>query len=81
MIRHFWKRWSSEYIDILRRFNKSHNLQVDDIVVLQDDNLVPTRWPLGRIVKTYPGKDSLVRVVDVKTTHGVYKRQLGQEVY
>ena len=77
-VRHFWKRWSSEYINILRRFNKWHspsrNVQVNDIIVLQEDNLVPTRWPTGRIVKTYPGKDSLVRVVDVKTNHGVYKR-------
>ena len=77
MVQHFWKRWSSECIDIIHRFNKWHfptrNLQVDDIVILQDDNLVPTRWPLGRIVKTYPGKDSIVPVVDVKTSHGVYK--------
>ena len=80
MVRQFWKRWSTEYIDILRRVNKWHfpsrNLKVNDIVVLQDDNLVPTRWPLGRVVKTYPGKDSLVRVVDVKTSQGVYKRPI-----
>ena len=78
VIRHFWKRWSYEYLEILRRFNKWHyptrNLQIDDIVVLQDNNLVPTKWPLGCIVKTYPGRDSLVRVVDVKTSQGVYKR-------
>lgn len=78
LIRHFWKRWSSEYIDILSRFNKWHfptrNLQIDDIVVIQEDNLVPTKWPLGRIIKAYPGKDSLVRVVDVRTSCGVYKR-------
>ena len=78
MVRHFWKRWSSEYINIIHRFNKWHfptrNLKIDDIVVLHDDKLIPTRWPLGRIIKTYPGKDSLVRVVDVKTSHGVYKR-------
>ena len=24
------------------------------------------KWPLGRIVKVYPGKDSKVRVVDVQ---------------
>ena len=80
MIRHFWKRWSSEYIDIIRRFNKWHfpsrDFKIDDIVLLQDDKLVPTRWPLGRIIKTYPGKDSLVRVVDIKTSHGVYKRPI-----
>ena len=78
VVRHFWKRWSSEYINILRRFNKWHspsrNIRANDIVILQEDNLVLTRWPMGRVVKTSMGKDSLVRVVDVKTSHGMYKR-------
>ena len=38
--------------------------------------MVPTKWPLGRVVKTYPGRDSLVRVVDVKMSQGVYKRPI-----
>ena len=37
MIRHFWKKWSSEYIDIIRRFNKWHfpsrDFKIDDIVL------------------------------------------------
>ena len=78
LVRSFWKRWSSEYICITRRFTKWHhpsrNLEVGDIVTLHEDNLIPTRWPLGRIVKTYPGRDSVVRVVDVKTKLGIYKR-------
>ena len=72
LVRHFWKRWTAEYIDIIRRFVKWHhpsrNLQAGDVVILHEDNLIPTRWPLGRIVKTYTGKDGIVRVVDVKTT-------------
>ena len=80
LVRHFWKRWVGEYIDIIRRFNKWHhpsrNMQVGDIVLLQEDNLVPTKWPLGRLVNTYPGKDDIVRVVDVKTSRGVYKRPI-----
>ena len=77
LIRHFWKRWVGEYIDITRRFTKWHhpsrNLQIGDIVLLQEDNLIPTKWPLGRIVNTYPGKDNLVRV---KTSRGVYKHPI-----
>ena len=52
MIRHFWRRWTAEYIAIIRRFVKWHhpsrNLQIGDVVILQEDNLVPTKWPLGR---------------------------------
>ena len=28
----------------------------------------------GEVIKTYQGQDGLVRVVDVKTQNGVYKR-------
>jgi hypothetical protein len=68
------------YLDITRRFVKWHhpsrNLQVGDVVLLQEDNLVPTKWPLGRIVNIYPGKDRIVRVVDLKTSRGIYKRPI-----
>ena len=45
-----------------------------DVVILQERGMVPTEWPLGRVVETYPGKDALVRVVSVKTSRGVYRR-------
>ena len=71
----------SEYTDIIRRFTKwqhpSCNLQIGD-VLLQKDPLIQTKWPLGRIVNTYPGKDGLVRVVMVKTNRGVYKRPVAK---
>ena len=80
LVRHFWKRWTTEYMDTIRRFVKWHhpsrNLQVGDVVILHEDNLIPTKWPLGRIVNIYTGKDGIVRVVDVKTAHGVYKRPI-----
>ena len=64
-------------MDIIHRFTKWHypscNLQVGDIVLLQEGNLIQTKWPLGRVMKTYPGKDNLVRIINVKTSRGVYK--------
>ena len=52
----------------------SPNLSVGDIVVINKDGMVPTTWPLGRIVEVFSGKDGLVRVVNVKTKNGIYKR-------
>ena len=53
LVRHFWKRWSSEYLLSLRRNNKwlhpTRNLQVNNIVIIQDDNLIPRKWPLARV--------------------------------
>ena len=61
LIRHFWKRWSTEY---LTSFNKwrhpSRNRQVGDVVVLKEDNVMPTKWPLARVVEVHRGKDGLV---------------------
>ena len=51
-------------------------MRVGDVVILKEDNLVPTKWPLARVLATYPGKDGLVRVVTVKTTTGIYKRPI-----
>ena len=47
---------------------------VGDIVVVREDGIVPAFWPLAKVIQTYPGKDGLVRVVDVKTSKGIYKR-------
>ena len=42
--------------------------------MLQEHNLIPTRWPLARVIEVQPGNDGLVRVVTIKTSTGVYKR-------
>lgn len=82
VVRHFWQRWSVEYVTSLRRLTKwqhpTRNLQVGDIVVLQEDNLVPARWPIARVLEVHVGNDKLVRVVKVKTSTGTYKRPVNK---
>ena len=47
LVRHFWQRWSMEYLSTLSKFNKWHcssrNLSVGDVVVLREDGIVATR--------------------------------------
>ena len=78
LVRHFWNRWSSEYVTSLRKYSKwkrpSKNLRKGDVVALREDGMVPTQWPIARIVETHQGKDGLVRVVTLKTKNGVYTR-------
>ena len=40
--------------------------------------MISTTWPLGRIVEVFSGKDGLVRVVNVKTKSGIYKRPVNK---
>ena len=78
LVQKFWNRWSSEYLPILNRHTKwrhpTRNLSVGDIVLLKEDTMVPTKWPLGRVTHIHPGKDQLVRVVTIRTDKGSYKR-------
>ena len=71
IVRHFWKRWSSEYLSTLQEFVKwqkpTRSLSVGDIVILHEDNVVPTKWPLGKVVDVFTGSDGLVRVANVKS--------------
>lgn len=74
----FWKKWKNDYLQTLQQRTKNQirklNLRQGMIVLLEDQNLPPMSWKLGRIVRTYPGSDELVRTVDVEVGGTVYKR-------
>ena len=80
LVRHFWKRWSTEYLAGLQRMNKwrtpaPSKISVGDIVVIRADETIPGQWPLAKVLQTHPGKDGVVRVVTIKTGRGnVYTR-------
>ncbi|XP_065061287.1 uncharacterized protein LOC135688384 [Rhopilema esculentum] len=74
LLKHFWNRWSSEYLLTLREFHKNKGktgariVAVGDVVVILNDKVKRQQWKLGKILKVYPGKDNIVRAADVKTT-------------
>ena len=43
------------------------NAEVGDLVLLVGEPLPRGQWRLGRVVKVVPGRDGLVRTVEVKT--------------
>ena len=50
------------------------NVSIGDIVIIMEEGIIPTQWPLARVTKTHPGKDNIVRVADVRTIKGSYRR-------
>lgn len=70
--------WSNDYITQLQLRSKwrhvQENLAVGDLVLVKEDNTAPLHWPLGRITKVFPGRDNLVRVVEVLMKGRIYKR-------
>jgi len=67
----FWKRWIKEYLPTLQLRDKwieiKRNLKENDIVLILDEATPRLAWPLGRVLKTLPGRDGLVRSAVVKT--------------
>ncbi|VEN55472.1 unnamed protein product [Callosobruchus maculatus] len=66
MQQHFWRRWHMEYLHTLQqrhKWNTPHNPpSVGQLVLLKDENTRPLQWPLGRIIKLYPGTGNISRV-------------------
>ncbi|XP_076660870.1 uncharacterized protein LOC143364360 [Halictus rubicundus] len=79
MLQHFWKRWCREYLNGLQQ---RHKWKVDSpveprtgaMVLIQEDNLPPMKWMLGRILELHPGQDGKTRVVSLRTASGTLKR-------
>ena len=74
----FWNRWTQEYLPTLQTRkkwkNQEENIKPGTLVLLREEVLRRNKWPLGRILDVYPGKDNVTRVVKVKTATGEYIR-------
>ncbi|XP_017796726.1 PREDICTED: uncharacterized protein LOC108577994 [Habropoda laboriosa] len=68
---HFWTRWHREYLNELTNRSKwtsgGHKIKEGSIVLLREDHVPSMHWPLGRVVRTHPGPDGIVRTVTMKT--------------
>lgn len=67
----FWKRWIKEYLPQLQQRQKwmkiRRNFVPGDVVLIMDDSAPRGSWIIGRITKTVPDKNGLVRQVWIKT--------------
>lgn len=71
----FWERWIKGYVPTLiprkKWFNTDYSLKIGDLVLIVDNQAPRNTWKKGVIVKTFPGKDDEIRVVEVRTAHGL----------
>ena len=79
-----WKRWSNEYLQSLRekhnQFGKSCCLAVGDVVIIKSEEKNRGKWPLGIIKDLYPGRDGVVRAVNVRSGRNFLERPV-QHLY
>lgn len=84
--RDFWKIWSSDYLNNLQQRykwkNATINIDIGELVIIKDENINPSKWPLGRIIETHTGKDGLTRVVTLKKGDGtILKRSIHKLIH
>ena len=69
----FWQRWSNEYLQQLQRAVKWHkphkNYQAGDLVLLTENETYQTQWITAKVTAVYPGRDGVVRTVDLQIEH------------
>lgn len=65
MLRHIWRAWTHDYLCTLQQRSKwrqpEHQLKVNELVLLKNNNLPPFKWELARVLKVYPGEDGFIR--------------------
>lgn len=72
------KRYKTEYLTRLQSrpkwLKQQPNIRVGQLVLIKEDTIATTQWPLGRVTEVHPGPDGVVRVVTLKTKNGTKKR-------
>ena len=78
----FWNRWVREYLPTLQLRSKwleqRKNIEVGDLVIVKNESTPRKMWPLARVLRTFPGKDGLVRSVELKTPWNILTRPINK---
>ncbi|XP_014614955.1 PREDICTED: uncharacterized protein LOC106792937, partial [Polistes canadensis] len=76
----FWRRCSTECLQAHQTTSKGQTSQNDIkegfLVLVTDQRLPPSKWPLARVIQLHPGKDGLCRVITLKTTTSTITRPI-----
>ena len=77
-----WRKWNLDYLNNLQARHKwqfeKDNVTPNSMVLLKEDNVPPCKWPMGRLLEVIKCPDGKVRVVIVKTPHGIFKRGISK---
>ena len=71
-LKHFWSRWSKEYLSELRERqriiggNNSRVITSGDVVIVHEDFVPRHMWRLGLVENLIKGKDGCVRGANVR---------------
>ena len=79
IVDHFWDIWSSDYIRNLpacQGDTERGHLSVGSVVLVREGCYSRMPWPIGVITRVYPGRDGIIRAVEVRKAKGTYVRSI-----
>ncbi len=65
---------------VVKSFTSKCSIKKGDLVLVKEDNIPRLQWLLGLFVDIFPGQESVLRSVNVKTSRGVLNRAV-QELH
>lgn len=79
-----WNEWSKEHVtqlfNRLQWKNPVQNVKIDNIdkidSIVKHETICRTKWPMARVIQTFPGKDGLVRSVELLMHGSVIRRPI-----
>ena len=75
----FWEFWYKEYIrnlPLVKSSPKSSPVRENSLVLIREDNCPRLHWPMARVIRLLPGRDGLVRTIELKTAKGILVRPI-----
>ena len=76
MVQYFWKRRLQEYLPELMEYqtwkNDARKAHEGGLVLIVDENSPHGCWPLGCVLRVFPGNDGRVRAAEVCTKSRTY---------
>lgn len=82
MVQHFWQQFRNDILSTMQIRTKwqsqQPNLKLNDLVIVKDERFPVKHWPMARVIALHPGADDLIRVVTIKTSHGMLKRPISK---
>lgn len=74
MKKDFWNSWTKDYLHQLQQRYKwrqnYENLKIGTAVLIKDENINPSRWPMAKVKEIQPGQDGATRVVTLQKSTG-----------
>lgn len=78
----FWTSFIRNYLPNLQIRQKwqqdQGNLKDSDVVMILDPRLPRALWPIGKVLKTFLGKDARVRVAEIEIKGKSYVRPVSR---